>query len=109
MQSAYALGGVYALGMLWACTFGSPADNHERFKRIRQADIGKSADDPNTAVGRLFDNRIGERTLPNGNAEIGFNHAGGKYCRYYYEVDRTTKKIVSWRFEGTEKTCWVIP
>ena len=109
MRSGFACAGVYVPGLLWGCTFGSPADNHERFKRHRQADIGKGADDPNTDVGHLYSNRIGERTLPNGNTEIGFNHAGGKYCRYYYEVDRTTKKIISWRFEGTEKTCSVPP
>jgi hypothetical protein len=31
--------------------------------------------------------------LPNGNTEIGFTHAGGEHCRFYYEIDRGTRKI----------------
>ncbi len=76
---------------------------HENFNRIMNGQVGKSASDPTTDIGRYWSNRIGETKLSNGNTEIGFRHS--RECRYFFQIDKTTNKIVAWRFEGTEDTC----
>jgi hypothetical protein len=92
------------VGCLYACSF-LDFDPHENFKRSLEVQIGKSADDRATDTGRLYSNRIGERILPNGNTEIGFKHL--RACRYYFEIDKGTRKIVGSRWEGTQKDCSV--
>src|SRR2546425_12770502 len=91
---------------LLSCANGA-LDPHENFKKSLQAQVGKGADDPDTAPGRLYSNRIGERTLANGNVEIGFRHF--RTCRYYYEIDKATRKIVAARYEGTKDECFLTP
>jgi hypothetical protein len=68
--------------------------------------VGKSADDPSTDTARYRERRIEVRTLPNGNIEEGYPLF--RACRYYFEIDKATRKIVNWRFEGPENDC-VIP
>ena len=80
---------------------------HENFKRTMSNQVGKSASDPTTDTGRLWSNRLGETKLPNGNIEIGFRQF--RACRYYFEIDEVTRKIVNWRFEGTEQECIIVP
>lgn len=81
--------------LLFGC---SSIDPHENFTQVKQSQVGKSADDPGTDVARLFSNRIGETTLPSGNREVAFT--GGWDCRYFYEVEKQTRKIVGFRHEG---------
>jgi hypothetical protein len=78
-------------------------DPHENFLKINQSEVGKYAWDSNTTPGRIRSSRIGERTLPNGNREIGFRHI--RSCRYYYEVEKDTQRIVGWRWEGKKEDC----
>ncbi len=78
---------------------------HENFKAVMSKQVGKDASDPTTDTARLYSNRIGQSELPNGNIEIGFRQF--RACRYYFEIDKNTRKIVKWRYEGTEQECTI--
>jgi len=71
-----------------------------------QHQVGKNADDPTADTVRYRAYRIEVKTLPNGNTEEGFPL--GRACHYYFEIDKVTRTIVNWRFEGTKEDC-VIP
>jgi hypothetical protein len=47
------------------------------------------------------------KTLFNGNIENQYRYRGT--CRYFFEVDPKTRKIVGWRFEGSERDCEIVP
>src|SRR2546421_614203 len=96
---------LFALLIFFGCAF--LPSGHENFRTIMSNHVGKSADDPSTDTVRYRARRIEIRTLPNGNIEEGY--PGLRSCRYYFEIDKTTRTIVNWRFEGTEDDCEVIP
>lgn len=56
---------------------------------------------------RYRENRGPTSALPNGNTEQHYRFGPG--CDVYFEIDRDQNKIVSWRYEGTKETCYVIP
>jgi hypothetical protein len=43
----------------------------------------------------------------NGNIENEYRFRGT--CRYFYEIEPKTGRIVGWRFEGSERDCEIIP
>jgi len=45
--------------------------------------------------------------LPNGNTQKKYLHRGS--CFYFFEIEKTTKKIVNTGFEGSEKDCSIAP
>lgn len=51
---------------------------------------------------------IGQRLLPNGNAEVEFR-TRNKECKVFYEVEPKNKIITAWRFEGGVKECQWVP
>ena len=50
---------------------------------------------------------VARRDLPNGNFENEYSFRGT--CRYIFEYDPPTRKIVAWRFEGSEQDCAIVP
>jgi hypothetical protein len=82
-----------------ACTTITP---HENFEQHMGKNVGKNIDDPNLRW-RRPDRFIEQRTLPNGNVEETYQLRGS--CRYFFEIDPNSKKVVSWRSEGSKNDC----
>jgi hypothetical protein len=94
-------------GLLLACLSAcSSLTPHENFRSHMSHNIGKDIDDPLTegVNPHVF---VGSKILPNGNIENEYRLYGS--CRYFFEVDARTRKIVSWRFEGSEHDCIINP
>ncbi len=85
---------------LLSCGSITPQEN---FKRFRDANIGKSIDDPSSEVARYPQLLVGRKDLPNGNYENEYRWY--RECRYFYEINPSTRMIVNWRYEGNENDC----
>ena len=83
-----------------ACASGSA---HENLKSHRQYKVGRAADDSTAVFNRYPERRRASRTLPNGNAEQEW--AFRSNCRVYFEIDKASRKIIAWRYEGGEAVC----
>ena len=90
------------------CAHGcvSSVTPHENFNAHMQNNVGRRIDDPETnwVKPRAF---VVRRDLPNGNFENEYSFRGT--CRYFFEYDPPTRKIVAWRFEGSEQDCAIVP
>ena len=80
---------------------------HENFKNIFNNDIGKRADDPSSIVARYPEWFAGSQVLPNGNTENKYQWKDD--CVYFYEIEKNSRIIVGWHFEGTESACEIVP
>jgi hypothetical protein len=80
---------------------------HENFKNIMNAKVGTRSDSPSARLWRDPAARISVRTLNNGNVEEGYRQ--WRACKYYFEIEPTTQKIVGWRYEGARDECVVWP
>lgn len=80
---------------------------HENFKEIIGHNVGRSADDPRTLVVRYPELYADNKILSNGNTENRYQWI--RSCSYFLEIDKETNVIVSWRFEGSEDDCIIIP
>ncbi len=94
-----------SLASLAACAAGSA---HQNFKNIMSGQIGKDADSPSARAARNPANLTGVKTLPNGNIEEAYTKNRGA-CRHYFEIDQSTRKIVGWRYEGSQQDCVIVP
>lgn len=90
---------------LSACATGRA---HENFKKVMDRQVGKSADDPGAYLVYYKERRVGATMLPNGNSEEKYR-AGRDPCRVYFQVDKATRKIIGWRYEGSEQNCVIVP
>jgi hypothetical protein len=77
---------------------------HENFMRHMQSNIGKTYQGPG-AHWMGEDRYLDAKTLPNGNLEHMFNFK--KSCNYFFEVDKLSNVVVSWRFEGVNSDCQI--
>lgn len=98
------LAGFVLLPLLASCSSLTP---HENFKNFLKNNVGKRADDPSSDVARYPQLLIDSQVLPNGNTENKYLWRGA--CRYFLEIDSITRKIVGWRFEGSEHDCEIVP
>lgn len=89
---------------LMACASGRA---HKNFIDVMQVQTGRSADDPNTSINRYPEDRGIRKELPNGNIEQQYRFRRG--CQVYFEIDKTTRKIIGWRYEGMQEDCVLIP
>lgn len=80
---------------------------HENFTLHMKSKMGMNFDDPPRVTGINPERFISSKILPNGNLENGYLFRGT--CRYFYEIDQKTRKIVGWRFEGSERDCEIAP
>lgn len=87
-----------------SCSVVSPHDN---FKKHMEYHLGKKIDSPSSYVARYPQWVGGKTELRNGNEEVEFLQ--GKFCRVFFEVDKTTNVIIGWRFEGIDKDCVIAP
>src|SRR6266567_6504304 len=92
--------------LLAGCVFFAPSP-HENFIGHLNLAIGKDIDTippfwlPHE--GDLLDSKI----LPNGNIENRYQYRGT--CKYYYEINTKSRKIVAARFEGKDSDCSINP
>jgi len=92
--------------LISGCVFfaGSPHDN---FIGHLNYQIGNNIDEvPYYQIPHRED-LINSKKLPNGNIENKYKYRGT--CRYFYEINPETRKIVSSRFEGDDKDCSINP
>lgn len=89
---------------LTACASGRA---YENFKNRMQRQVGRSADDPNTSMNRYPENLGDAKKLLNGNIEQQYRFGPG--CQVYFEINEESRKIVGWRYEGSEQECVLIP
>lgn len=94
---------IVLLAFLTAC--GTTQSSHQNFLNIMNGQVGRSIDE--RSGWRSVDGRVSSKVLPNGNIEEGYTQRG--VCRYFFEISQTTRKIVSWRYEGTKDECIVPP
>ena len=103
----------WAFAMLGSATIGacaSPTEiSHQNFKHIMQLDVGRSVDDPYNYRNQYPNRRFRTGELVNGNVEEGFRSGRGHRCAVFFESDKTTRKIVAWRYEGTKEDCAIVP
>lgn len=92
---------------LTACAGSRSA--HENFKITMQLDVGRSLDDPYIFRNRVRSLYVGARLLPNGNVEEEFDAGRGPTCRVFFEIDNKARKVVGWRYIGTEADCGIVP
>ena len=74
-------------------------DPRENFVNIMSGMGGKSADDEWTRGVRSYQIHW-PYNLAEWNIEEGYR--GYRTCRYFFEIDKTTGRIVRWRSEGSE-------
>lgn len=95
---------------LFGCTTVSP---HENFKNALYGEkgwpvrIGTSIDNVDRGSFPDVDALLEIKPLLNGNLEYKYRFFGT--CRYMYEVDHDTRKIVRAYFEGSERDCILTP
>jgi hypothetical protein len=87
-------------------------DPYKNFEVHLQREIGESIDDVRSPSWSYRPELISTKSLPNGNLEYRYafeNYRG--ICRYAFEVDPATRRIVAWRYDGEDKdkACFVIP
>lgn len=87
-----------------ACTSLTP---HENFKAHMAKDVGRRIDDPRWEIHADPDRLVESRELPNGNVENEYRWY--RECRYFFEYERQTRKIVSWRYQGSADDCKINP
>jgi hypothetical protein len=106
-QSMFAVG--IAAAVCFSLAVCSSLTPHENFKTIMQRDVGSTTHDPYAYRIRARDWLLGTKSLPNGNIEEEFKAGRRLSCRVYFEIDKLAGKIVSWRYEGTEQDCVIVP
>ena len=79
-------------------------DGHQNFINIYSRQVGRSAD----AFYR--DQLVSTKTLSNGNIEEKHGAGlwrGDQQCFVFFEIDPNSRKILSWRYEGSDDICRV--
>ena len=93
-------------GSLTACASGRA---HQNLKNIMQLEVGKPIDDPYLTRNEYPGQRVASRVLSNGNLEEEFQAGRGSRCRVFFEIDNKAKRIVGWRYEGSDDDCAIVP
>ena len=94
-----------SLLLLAACA--TPPE-HENFKQVMGAQVGKRIDDPDAYPVFYRLRQVNSKGLPNGNQQQEYAAGRKGECRLFFEVEPLTRRIVRWSYEGSERDC-VIP
>jgi hypothetical protein len=85
---------------------------HENFLNVIQGSVGLSAKRSDFSWNRYAEWRGETRKLSNGNEEYEYFWGGRRTdpkCIVYWEVDRSSERVVGARFAGTKDTCYLVP
>lgn len=93
---------------LGACV-GLVGPAHQNFLNIYQLQVGSDIANPNSMRNRYPQRRVSMKVLANGNTEEEFQAGRELRCRVFFEIDNKAKKIMAWRYEGTEQDCGIAP
>jgi hypothetical protein len=91
---------------LVSCTSLSGHDNYISYM---SGQVGLNSDDPYATRNRYRGSLVGSKVLPNGNVEEEFRSGRGPTCRTFFEIDEKAKKIVGWRYTGSDSDCAITP
>lgn len=95
-------------GCLFTLFLGcSSVTPYENFKNILLTNVGRNIDDNYPGSWVNPEDLIDVTPLPNGNEEYRYKYL--RTCRYIFEVDPGTRKIVGARFEDKESDCFINP
>jgi len=81
---------------------------HENFKQVMGAQVGKRIDDPDAYPVFYRLREVNAKPLANGNVEEEYAAGRRGECRLFFEVDALTRRILRWSYEGSQREC-VIP
>ena len=95
-------GAIAALLALGACASSSP---HQNFRAAMHGEVGKHAHAFDAYTSHYGRWRMSVRELPNGNTEEEYPTGRRHRCRVFFEIDKDTRVIVGWRFEGAQDDC----
>ena len=98
------IAGCFLIASQSSCVAVTPQEN---FRLHMESKIGMNIDDPPKVTGINPAQLISSKILQNGNLENEYLFRGT--CRYSYEIDQKSRKIVGWRFEGSERDCEIVP
>src|SRR2546427_12071774 len=87
---------------LAGCLFPA-GTGHENFKKSMQSDVGESMDNPYVYRNQYRNRLVETRELLNGNIEEKFNRH--PRCPVFFEINKKSRTIVGWRYEGTDDDC----
>ena len=96
------MGRFFLLVLILASCSCSHERYHESFKAHMSRNVGKRISDPHT-LWIQEDRYVSAHALENGNMEHKYRFRGS--CFYFFEVEKDTEVIVSWRFEGSKNDC----
>jgi hypothetical protein len=85
-----------------ACTLHSARDE---LSALMQREVGKTLHDPDSYRASHPKLRIGARALRNGNIEEEYRAGFRDACPVFFEVDRSTGKVVGWNFGQPDDNC----
>jgi hypothetical protein len=91
--------------LLGGCTLHSARDD---LGALMQREVGKGPDDPDSYRARYPKLRIGAQTLRNGNSEEEFQAGFRDACHVFFEIDKSTRKVVTWRFGQPDDNCILV-
>lgn len=80
---------------------------HEYFEYVMTSKIGMNYDDPPSVTGINAEQLMSSNILSNGHLENGYRFSDA--CVYYFEINPDTRKILSWRYMGSEEDCSITP
>ena len=87
-------------------------DPYKYFEDQLQAEVGKSIDDAPSYPWRVRPDLVFTKPLSNGHIEYHYVYENIRgLCRYLFEVDPTTRRIVNWKYDGQDKdkACFLNP
>ena len=82
---------------------------HENFKQVMGAQVGKRIDDPDAYPVFYRLREVNAKPLPNGNVEEEYAAGRKGDCRLFFEVEPLARRIVGWSFDGAERNCVIVP
>jgi len=92
---------------------GAPAcatpPEHENFKQVMAAQVGKGIDDADAYPVFYRLREVNAKALPNGNLEEQYAAGRKGDCRLFFEVEPLTRRIVRWSFDGAKRDCVIVP
>jgi hypothetical protein len=85
---------------------------HQNFKDAMARNLGLHENDPAASINYYRRNVASRYELPNGNTEVEYR--AGRWsendqCHAYFEIDKTSRVITRWRYEGSESACAIVP
>jgi hypothetical protein len=82
---------------------------HQAFKRVMERQVGRQADDPDFYPVYYRLKQVDAKALPNGNTEEQYSAGRRGDCRLFFETTPGARRVVRWRYEGSERDCVIVP